>query len=97
MSKNVHPVPTPTLCKVKEVEINMNHKVVYYESRKRDLKKEWVSVWWKTKNCEVVYYESRKREIKIRLMNEGRCDERLKDRVEESTCLAYTGLHDKTK
>ncbi len=26
---------------------------------------------------EVVYYESRKRELKIRLMNEGRCDERL--------------------
>jgi hypothetical protein len=25
-----------------------------------------------------VYYESRKRELKIRLMNEGRCDERLK-------------------
>jgi hypothetical protein len=24
-----------------------------------------------------VYYESRKRELKIRLMNEGRCDERL--------------------
>ncbi len=35
----------------------------------------------------VVYYESRKRELKIRLMNEGRCDERLKGRVEESTCL----------
>jgi hypothetical protein len=30
----------------------------------------------------VVYYESRKRELKIRLMNEGRCDERLKARVE---------------
>ncbi len=28
-------------------------------------------------------------------MNEGRCDERLKTRVEESTCLTYTGLHDK--
>jgi hypothetical protein len=26
----------------------------------------------------VVYYKSRKREFKIRLMNEGRCDERLK-------------------
>jgi hypothetical protein len=35
----------------------------------------------------VVYYESRKRELKIRLVNEGRCDERLKARVEESTCL----------
>ncbi len=44
----------------------------------------------------VVYYESRKREVKIRLMNEGRCDERLKGRVEESTCLTYTGFHDKT-
>ncbi len=44
----------------------------------------------------VVYYESRKRELKIRLMNEVRCDERLKARVEESTCLIYTGLHDKT-
>ena len=44
----------------------------------------------------VVYYESRKREIKIRLMNEGQWDERLKVIVEESTYLTYTGLHDKT-
>jgi hypothetical protein len=29
-------------------------------------------------------------------INVGRCDERLKVRVEESTCLTYTGLHDKT-
>jgi hypothetical protein len=43
------------------------------------------------------YYETRKREVKIRLMNEGRGDERLKVRVEESTCLTYTGLNDKTK
>ena len=35
----------------------------------------------------VVYYESRKWEVKIRLMNEGWCDERLKGRDEESTCL----------
>jgi hypothetical protein len=28
-------------------------------------------------------------------MNEGRCNERLKARVEESTCLTYTGLHDR--
>ncbi len=41
-----------------------------------------------------VYYESRKREVKIRLLNEGRCDERLKFRIEESTCLTYTGLYD---
>jgi hypothetical protein len=33
----------------------------------------------------VVYYESRKREVKIRLMDEVRCDERLKGIVEEST------------
>jgi hypothetical protein len=32
-----------------------------------------------------------------RVRDEGRCDERLKGRVEESTCLTYTGLHDKTK
>jgi hypothetical protein len=42
-------------------------------------------------DCLVVYYESRKRELKIRLMNEGRCDERLKARVEQSTCLTYMG------
>jgi hypothetical protein len=30
---------------------------------------------------------------KIRLINEGRCDERLKARVEESACLTYTGMH----
>jgi hypothetical protein len=30
-------------------------------------------------------------------MNEGRCDERLKDRVEESTHLTHTGFHDKTR
>jgi hypothetical protein len=44
----------------------------------------------------VVYYESRKRELKTWLMDDSRCDERLKTRVEESTCLTYTGLHDKT-
>ena len=33
----------------------------------------------------IVYYKSRKREVKIRLMNEGWYDERLKTRVEEST------------
>ncbi len=33
----------------------------------------------------LVYYESSKRELKVRLMNEGRCDEKLKARVEEST------------
>jgi hypothetical protein len=43
-----------------------------------------------------VYYESRNLEVKIRLLNEGRCDERLKVRVEDSTCLTDTGLDDKT-
>ncbi len=72
--------------------------VVYYESRKRDLKTRPTYECRcderpKTKSerftiC-VVYYESKKRELKISLMNEGRCDERLKVRVEESTCLAY--------
>jgi hypothetical protein len=33
----------------------------------------------------VVYYESRKRELKIRLMNEGRYDERLKTAMGECT------------
>ena len=58
-------------------------KVVYCEPRKRELKM-----------C--VYYESRKRALKRRLINEGRCDERLKVKVEESTYLSYTELHDKT-
>ncbi len=53
----------------------------------------WNSLWIKKF---VVYDESRNRELKIRLMNEGRCDERLKPRVEESTYLTYTGFHDKT-
>jgi hypothetical protein len=44
----------------------------------------------------VVYYKSRKRELKIRLMNESRCDVRLKTRVQEAICLSHTGLHDKT-
>jgi hypothetical protein len=34
----------------------------------------------------VVYYKSRKRVLKIRLMNESRCDERLKARVQEAIC-----------
>ena len=41
-----------------------------------------------------VYYESRKRELKKRRKNEDRCDERLKTKAEESTCLACTGLHE---
>jgi hypothetical protein len=45
---------------------------------------------------EVVNYKSRKREVQIRLVNESRYNERPKGRVQEPTCLTYTGLHDKT-
>ncbi len=40
----------------------------------------------------VVYYESIKREVKIKPISECRCDERLKTKVEESTCLVYIGF-----
>jgi hypothetical protein len=40
-----------------------------------------------------LYYESIKRDLKTRPINECRCDERLKAKVEESTRLTYTGLH----
>ncbi len=40
----------------------------------------------------VVYYESMKRDLQTRPIYECRCDERLKTKVEESTCLTYTGL-----
>ena len=43
-----------------------------------------------------VYYESKKRELQTKLIYECRCDERLKTKVEESTRLACTVLHDKT-
>jgi hypothetical protein len=39
----------------------------------------------------VLYYESVKWEIQTRPVNESRCDERLKTKVEESTLLGYTG------
>ena len=42
----------------------------------------------------VVCYESRKRELQKRRKNEDRCDERLKTKEEESTCLTCTGLHE---
>ena len=44
----------------------------------------------------LVYYESIKSDLKTKLISECRCDERLKTRVEESTRLVYTVLHDKT-
>ena len=37
-------------------------------------------------------HESINRELKIRPIYECRCDERLKPKGEESTCLTYTGL-----
>ena len=40
----------------------------------------------------VVYYESMKRELKTRPIYECRCDERLKTKAEESTCLSDTGF-----
>jgi hypothetical protein len=51
-------------------------------------------IHWVTRGCEylVVYYKSRKRELEIRLMNESRYEERLNARVQEATCLTYTGL-----
>ena len=39
-----------------------------------------------------VYSESIKRELKTRPIYECRCDERLKPKGEESTCLVYTEL-----
>ena len=36
-----------------------------------------------------VYHESIKRDLKRRPISECRCDERLKTKAEESTCLAY--------
>ncbi len=38
----------------------------------------------------VDYYESIKREIQTKPIYDGRCDERLKTRVEESTHIGYT-------
>jgi hypothetical protein len=40
------------------------------------------------------YYETIKRELNKRLIYECWCDERLRSRVEGSTCLGYTGLHE---
>ena len=49
---------------------------------------------WASARSFIVYYESRKRELKKRRKNEYRCDERLKTKAEESTCLTYTGLYE---
>ncbi len=50
----------------------------------------------------ILYSESITRELQTRPINEGRCDERLKTKTEESTRLGYTRLfveieHLKTK
>ena len=43
-----------------------------------------------------LFIMNRESELQRRLVNEGRYDERLKGKVEGSTYLTYTGLHDKT-
>ena len=40
----------------------------------------------------IVYYESLKRELKTKKIYGYRCDERLKTKTEESTCLTHTRL-----
>ena len=40
------------------------------------------------------YYETINRELNKRLIYECRCDERLKVKVEGSTCLTHTGLNE---
>jgi hypothetical protein len=65
--------------------------VVYFESISKSTRKDLF-----------VYCESMKRELKRRLIYEYRCDERLKNKNEESTRLTDTGLvveleHLKTK
>ena len=44
----------------------------------------------------VVYYESIKRELKIRPIFECRCDDRLKTKADEFTCLELEHLKIKT-
>ena len=39
-----------------------------------------------------MYCETIKRDLHRRLIHECRCDERLKPKGEESTCLGYTGF-----
>ena len=49
-------------------------------------------VWVCLQLEKVVYYETIKRDLKTRPISECRCDERLKTKTEESTCLSDTGL-----
>ncbi len=58
--------------------------VVYYESRKRELKIRLL--------LSFLYYESRNRELKTRPIYECRCDERRKTKSEKPTHLTYTGF-----
>ena len=78
---------------------------LFYDHRHREINGQclgfwsagWVRSTWINRRTRVVSVTSPLDvgELKIRLMNEGRYDERLKGRVEESTCLTYTGLHDR--
>ncbi len=50
-------------------------------------------IHWKTdKDLKLFIIKSIKREIQTRLIHDCRYDERLEGKVDESTCLAYTGL-----
>jgi len=52
-----------------------------------------MSISYEEGDCKVFrvfYYETINRELNKRLIYECRCDERLKIKVERSTCLTYT-------
>ena len=66
--------------------------VVYYKSRKRELKAKGLKIETRFRVL-FVYYESIKREPKIRGIYECRCDERLQTETMEGTRLSYTGLY----
>jgi hypothetical protein len=86
-SSNSNPEPS---CRCVDTGKCLSVTLVYYESRKRELKTRPISktyifclfiscIWGLSQK--VFYYESRKRELKTRFIYEDRCDERLKARV----------------
>ena len=65
------------------VIIHIQHRVVYMKTRRVI----------ETRNSYLfVYYQSINRELKTRPIYECQCDERLRPKGEESTCVEYTGL-----
>ena len=97
MLKQKNEYPTSTDVVVFEIEVSHpwvlrenSYKTQYHRSL-RSHSNTHTSIFKIIRVGFVVYYESRKRELKIRLKSEGRCDERLKARVEGSTCLTDTG------